>query len=74
MHFSELESRIERMEVDADMAEPGIELEGEFDKLESDDAVEEEPAALKKSMSKSGGTPAAAKGAGRKSGAGKGDA
>ena len=61
MRFSELESRIERMEADADMAEPGSagspgsELEREFDKLESDDAVEEELAALKKSVSRSAG-------------------
>lgn len=69
MRLSELESRVERTEADADLAENGAsgsEPEREFDKLESDDAVEEKLAALKKSMSKSGGTPAAAKGAGRK--------
>lgn len=77
MRFSELESRVERMEADADLAESGAsgsELEREFDKLESDDAVEEELAALKKCVSKSGGTATAAKGSGGKSGAGKGDA
>lgn len=57
MRFEALENRIERMEAEANLAGPsgGTDLEREFDKLESDNAIEEELANLKKSMSK--GTP-----------------
>ena len=55
MRFNELENRIERMEADADLSGSagGSNLEREFSKLESDNAVEAELEALKKSMSSS---------------------
>ncbi len=62
MRFGELENRIERMEADAELSgrfgDSGSDLEREFDKLESDNVIEEELAALKKSMNKSAGKPA----------------
>jgi len=64
MRFGELENRIERMEADADLAgstAAGSDLEREFDRLESDDAIEEELAALKKTMNKPSGKGAAGK-------------
>jgi phage shock protein A len=70
MKFGELENRIERMEADADLAGPmggGSSLEREFDKLESDDAIEEELADLKKSMVRPAGKGAAVKSAAEKS-------
>jgi len=56
LKFGQLESRIEKMEADADLAgnmSSGSNLEREFDRLESDDAIEEELAGLKKGMSSS---------------------
>jgi len=56
LKFGQLENRIERMEADADLAgsmSPESDLEREFDRLESDDAIEEELAGLKKSMQSS---------------------
>ena len=62
MRFDELENRIERMEADAELSgrfsDSGSDLEREFDKLESDNVIEEELAALKKSMNKSAAKPA----------------
>ena len=50
--FSELESKIERMEADAEMAgyKGSTSAADEFSKMESDSAIEEELAALKNSM------------------------
>jgi len=64
MRFGELESRIERMEADADLAGTNVEndLEREFSKLESDNAVNDELEELKKRMNK----PAARGAAGKK--------
>ena len=65
MRFGELENRIERMEADAELSgrlgDAGSDLEREFDKLESDNVIEEELEALKKSMSKTATKGAAAK-------------
>lgn len=59
MRFDELENRIERMEADAELSgrlgDTGNDLEREFDKLESDNVIEEELAALKQSMNKAVG-------------------
>lgn len=54
MRFDELENRIEKMEADAELtgSMSGSNLEREFEKLESDNVVEEELAALKKRMNK----------------------
>jgi len=64
MRFGELESRIERMEADADLTGMNVEndLEREFSKLESDNAVNDELEELKKRMNK----PAARGAAGKK--------
>jgi len=63
MRFGELENRIERMEADADLAGSvsESELEREFSKLESENVIEDELAALKKSMSKTASKGAAGK-------------
>lgn len=64
MRFGELENRIERMEADAELAgntAGGSDLEREFDRLESDDAIEEELIALKKTINKPSGKGAAGK-------------
>jgi len=54
MRFGELESRIERMEADADLTGINMDndLEREFSKLESDNMINDELAELKKNMSK----------------------
>jgi phage shock protein A len=71
MRFDELENRIERMEADAELSgrvgDAGSDLEREFDKLESDNVIEEELAALKKSMGKGQSKGAAAKAPAEKS-------
>lgn len=66
MRFGEMENRIERMEADADLAGSVAEnsLEREFNKLESDNVIEEELAELKKSMNKPANKGAAADKAG----------
>jgi phage shock protein A len=60
MRFDELENRIERMEADADLAGRAAsnDLEREFDKLESNEEIENELAALKKSMGPKASKPA----------------
>lgn len=67
MRFEDLENRIERMEADAELSGRvdggGTDLEREFDKLESDGDIEDELAALKKSMNKGAAKEAAARGA-----------
>jgi len=64
MRFEEVENRIERMEAEADLAGRNTEndLEREFSRLESDNAVNDELEELKKRMKK----PAAGGAAGKK--------
>ena len=56
IRFSELEKTVERMEAEAELsgmgAAPSSGIEHEFDKLESESEIDEELAALKKSMNK----------------------
>lgn len=61
MRFDEMENRIERMEADADLAGRTAtnDLEREFDKLESNEEIEDELAALKKTVGAKAPKPAA---------------
>jgi len=54
MRFGELESRIERIEADADLAGSTNDLEKQFSRLESDGAIEKELEKLKKTLDQSG--------------------
>jgi len=53
MRFGELESRIERVEADADLAGSTNDLEKQFNRLESDGAIEKELEKLKKTLDQS---------------------
>ncbi len=67
MRFEDLENRIERMEADAELSgtvsQSGSDLEREFDRLEANEVIENELAALKKSMNKNSAGGAASKAA-----------
>lgn len=54
VRFEQFESRIDRMEAEADLVNPPRpqSLEDEFDKLETDDQIEEELASLKNELNK----------------------
>jgi len=66
MRFGELESRIERIEADADLAGSTKNLEKEFNKLESDGIIERELEKLKQSLGQTDKKSAANKNAGDK--------
>jgi len=61
MRFGELESRIEKIEADADLAGNTKDLEKQFSKLESDGLIEKELEDLKKTLNRPTKKPAAAK-------------
>jgi len=64
MRFGELESRIERIEADADLAGSTQSLEKEFSKLESDGIIERELEKLKQTLGQTDKKPTANKNAG----------